>query len=89
MRRRRGRTTIRVLGGAVAPDLVRRDFRPEAPDRLWVADLTYLRSWEGWLYLAFVVDCCSPQAFLMAPAGVTGFGDRTGRTPASRDERRN
>lgn len=59
VRRRRGRTTIRVPGVAVAPDLVRRDFRPEAPDRLWVADLTYLRSWEGWLYLAFVVDCCS------------------------------
>jgi transposase InsO family protein len=35
-----------------APDLVKRNFVPEAPDRLWVADITYARSWEGWLYLA-------------------------------------
>lgn len=59
VRRRRGRTTIRVPGVAVADDLVRRDFRAQAPDRLWLADLTYLRSWEGWLYLAFVIDCHS------------------------------
>lgn len=42
-----------------APDLVMRNFRPEAPDRLWVADITYARSWEGWLYLAFVLDAYS------------------------------
>ncbi len=59
VRRRRGHTTIRVPGVAVAPDLVQRDFYPQAPDRLWVADLTYLRSWEGFLYLAFVIDCFS------------------------------
>ena len=33
-----------------------RNFTPEAPDRLWVADITYVRTWEGWLYLAFVLD---------------------------------
>lgn len=59
VRRRRGRTTIRVPGVAVADDLVCREFRAAAPDRLWLADLTYLPSWEGWLYLAFVVDCYS------------------------------
>lgn len=32
---------------------------PEAPDRLWVADITYVRSWEGWLYLSFVLDTYS------------------------------
>src|SRR3954464_7446693 len=32
---------------------------PESPDRLWVADITYARSWEGWLYLAFVLDAFS------------------------------
>ncbi len=32
---------------------MKRDFTPEAPDRLWVADITYVRSWEGWLYLSF------------------------------------
>ncbi len=59
IKRRRGRTTIRVPGVRVADDLVKRDFYPAAPNRLWVADITYLRSWEGWLYLAVVVDCYS------------------------------
>jgi putative transposase len=59
VRRRRGRTTIRVPGVRVANDLVGRDFSAPAPNRLWVADITYLRTWEGWLYLAAVVDCYS------------------------------
>jgi putative transposase len=59
VRRRRGRTTVRVPGVRCAPDLVERAFTPEAPDRLWVADITYVRTWEGWLYLAAVVDCYS------------------------------
>jgi putative transposase len=33
----------------VVPDLVERRFTPAAPERLWVAEITYLRSWEGWL----------------------------------------
>jgi putative transposase len=57
--RKRGRTTIRVPGVRVADDLVERRFRPEAPNVLWVADLTYLRTWEGWLYLAAVQDAYS------------------------------
>jgi putative transposase len=57
--RKRGRTTIRVPGVRVADDLVERHFRPEAPDVLWVADITYLRTWEGWLYLAAVQDAYS------------------------------
>jgi putative transposase len=57
--RRRGRTTIRVPGVKVADDLVKRDFRPAAPNVLWVADITYLRSWEGWIYLAAVQDAFS------------------------------
>jgi putative transposase len=59
VKRRRGRTTVRVPGVRVADDLVKRDFQPAAPNRLWVADITYLRTWEGWLYLAVVVDCYS------------------------------
>jgi len=59
IRRRRGRTTIRVQGVRTAPDLVQRDFNPTAPDRLWCADITYIRTWEGWLYLASVMDCYS------------------------------
>jgi putative transposase len=42
-----------------APDLVKRNFIPEARDRLWVADITYVRTWEGWLYFAFVLDTYS------------------------------
>jgi putative transposase len=57
--RKRGRTTIRVPGVRVADDLVERRFRPSAPNVLWLADITYLRSWEGWLYLAAVQDACS------------------------------
>lgn len=59
IRRRKGRTTIRVPGVATAPDLVRREWNPSGPNRLWVADITYCRSWEGWLYLAAVLDCYS------------------------------
>jgi putative transposase len=58
-RRRRGRTTIRDRSAAPAPDLVERDFRPAGPDRLWVADITYVRTWSGWLYLAVVLDAFS------------------------------
>jgi putative transposase len=57
--RKRGRTTIRVPGVRVADDLVERRFRPDAPDVLWVADITYLRTWEGWVYLAAVQDAYS------------------------------
>ena len=55
----RAARTIRVPGVATAPDLVRRDFAPAAPNRLWVADLTEIATWEGKLYLAVVVDCFS------------------------------
>jgi putative transposase len=58
-RGRRGRTTQRVERISFAADLVEREFTPEAPNRLWVADITYLGSWEGWTYLAFVLDAYS------------------------------
>jgi putative transposase len=54
-----GKTTVRVPGVRVADDLVRRQFRPDAKDVLWLADFTYLRTWEGWLYLAAVQDAYS------------------------------
>jgi putative transposase len=59
VKRRRGRTTIRMQGVRTAPDLVERDFNPTAVNRLWAADITYIRTWEGWLYLASVMDCYS------------------------------
>jgi putative transposase len=50
------RTTIADPTAPRARDLVRRDFTPAAPDRLWVADITYVSTWSGWVYVAFVVD---------------------------------
>jgi putative transposase len=52
--RKRWRTTIRIPGITPATDLVERQFRPNRPNVLWVADITYLRTGEGWLYLAAV-----------------------------------
>jgi putative transposase len=52
-------TTIRVPGVRVAQDLLDRDFAARAPNRCWVADITYLRTWEGWLYLVAVQDLYS------------------------------
>jgi putative transposase len=57
--KKRGRTTIRVPGVRVCEDLVDRGFLAVAPNRLWVADITYLRTWEAWLYLVAVQDLFS------------------------------
>ena len=54
--RKRWKTTIRLTGITPASDLVERDFTPSGPNVLWVADITYLRTGEGWLYLATVID---------------------------------
>ncbi len=59
--RKRWRTTFRIAGITPATDLVERQFRPDAPNVLWVADITYLRTGEGWLYLAAVQDAYSRQ----------------------------
>lgn len=52
-------TTRRDAHAQSAPDLVQRDFRAAGPDQLWVADITYLPTWEGFLYLAIVLDVFS------------------------------
>src|SRR4051812_47773151 len=57
--RKRGRATVSVPGVRVADDLVERPCCPDAPNVLWIADVTYLRTWEGWLYLAAVQDAYS------------------------------
>jgi putative transposase len=59
LRGRRMRTTHRVALQQAAPDLVERNFAAEEPDRLWVADITYVRSAEGFVYVAFILDACS------------------------------
>jgi len=59
-RRRKGlRTTVCSRGAPAAADLVRRDFRSSEPDRLWVADITYVATWEGYVFLACVIDAWS------------------------------
>ena len=58
-RRRRVITTVRDRAATPASDLVERNFTAAAPDRLWVAEITYLPTWAGFLYLAVVLDACS------------------------------
>jgi len=50
------RTTTPAPTSPAIPDRVHRDFTAPAPDVLWVGDITYVRTWEGWLYLATVLD---------------------------------
>jgi putative transposase len=57
--RRKFVTTTMKDGGRQAPDLVERDFTAERPDLLWVADITYIPTWGGFLYLAVVLDAFS------------------------------
>ena len=58
-RRRFVTTTLRDRGARPAPDLVDRDFAVDGPDRLWVADITYIPTWAGFVYLAMVLDAWS------------------------------
>jgi transposase InsO family protein len=53
-------TTLAGDAGAI-PDLVRRDFTAEVPGTKLVGDITYIRTWEGFLYLATVIDCCTKE----------------------------
>ena len=56
---RKGKTCCTTIPGSAptpAPDLVQRNFNAERPDQLWLADFTYIRTWEGWSYLAVVLD---------------------------------
>jgi putative transposase len=58
--RRKGTfTTVRVQDARPAPDLVSRNFVATNPDELWVADITYIPTWAGFLYLAVVIDAWS------------------------------
>jgi putative transposase len=67
------RTTIADKTARLPQDLVQRRFAPLRPDRLWVADLTYVSTWSGWVYVAFVVDAYARRI----------LGWRTGTTMAT------
>jgi len=59
VRGRAKRTTIPGKDGMRAGDLVNRAFAAHAPNQLWVADFTYVRTWSGFCYVAFVIDVFS------------------------------
>jgi putative transposase len=67
-RRRFVTTTIREQGARPAPDLVERKFVAGCPDQLWVADITYIPTWAGFLFLAIVLDVFSRKVVGWATA---------------------
>ncbi|AZZ55121.1 hypothetical protein C5E08_03875 [Rathayibacter iranicus] len=54
-------TTTIPRDPADIPDLVKRDFTAQRPDCTWVGDITSIRTWEGWVYLATILDCSSKK----------------------------
>jgi transposase InsO family protein len=62
------RTTDSRHDRPVAEDLLAREFYPERPDAVWAADITYIPTAEGWLYLAAVIDLCSRRVVGWATA---------------------
>jgi putative transposase len=73
-----------------ARDLVNRDFTATKPDQLWVADLTYVRTWQGFAYLAFILDMYARMivgwqlaAHMRSDLVVDAFGDGRRAAPAN------
>ena len=58
-RRKFKKTTDSEHDGAIAPNLLQQTFSADAPNRVWCSDLTYVRTWEGWLYVCVIVDLFS------------------------------
>ena len=61
---RRGKVVRTTDSDARAPcplDRVKRVFRADRPNQLWVSDFTYVSTWQGWLYVAFVIDVYAPR----------------------------
>jgi len=50
------RTTVADAKALCPQDKVNRQFRADRPNQLWVSDFTYVSTWQGWLYVAFVID---------------------------------
>ena len=55
------RTTVPAQDLDERPDLLRRDFTADEPGRKWCGDITYVRTWAGFVYLATVLDCCTKK----------------------------
>ncbi|WP_420624059.1 IS3 family transposase [Candidatus Poriferisodalis sp.] len=77
--RRPKRTTTPARSAPKLPDLVGRRFAPGAPDRAWVSDITYVRTDQGWLYLAVVLDLGSRRllGYQMSDRSDTSLDCRT------------
>lgn len=67
--KRRAITTIRAVDADSVTDLVKRDFVKSKPDVAWCGDISYIRTWEGWLFLATVIDLGSRRVIGYAMAG--------------------
>lgn len=62
------KTTLSDHDKKVAPNLVRQNFSVEAADRVWCSDITYVRTWQGWVYVAVVIDLFSRKVVGWAAA---------------------
>jgi putative transposase len=74
----RGKPVFTTIADPDAPtpaDLVDRQFKPAAPNRLWVADITFVRTWQGFCYTAFVTDACTKAIKSWAVAASMRTGD--------------
>ncbi len=88
-RGRRPRTTIAAASPSLA-DLVDRRFTADQPNRLWVADITYIRAFSGWVYAAFVIDVsrewswagrCQPRCTRISPSTHWRWGSGSDNEP--------
>jgi len=61
LRRKHRPTTDSAHQAPVAPNVLERQFAVSAPDQVWVSDITYISTWEGWLYVATVMDLGTRQ----------------------------
>lgn len=76
-RRRSAKTTVRDERLRPAEDLVDRDFQAERPNQLWVADITYIPTWAGFIYLAVVLDVFASRSFGSRARSWAGRSART------------
>ena len=65
------KTTVKGQKPVSAPDLVGRNFTAAAPNTAWCGDITYVRTWTGWAYLATVIDLHSRAAGSAGPSPTT------------------
>ena len=60
-------------------DRVNQQYRAERLNHLWVSDFTYVSTWQGWLYVAFVLDALRQVLYARQPAGADGLAHNSDR----------